>query len=356
MKLLKLQSVTEQVAAHLREEILRGGLVGDMPGAKSLAANLGINHKTVDAAALLLEREGFLDTQGPGKPRRVVRPDDAPPSALRVAILLYEPEDAKVHFIIDLQHHLAEAGHSCTLAAKSLSEMKMDTKRVARLVKKTKADAWIVQAGPHEVLAWFEKQPFPAFALYGRLHTSQLAGAGVNKAPAIVKAVERLTALGHCRISMLTRQERRTPSPAFLQQTFLDELEARGIPTGNYNLPNWDDTPEGLLRGLNTLFQFTPPTALIISDVALFFATQVHLTRRGIPVPERVSLICTDHDSKFEWCRPTIAHIRWDYRPVVRQVISWANNVGRGREDRRKKLAKAEFVEGGTVGLAPREK
>jgi DNA-binding LacI/PurR family transcriptional regulator len=355
MKELHLVSMAEQVAAHLREEILWGGLLGEMPGAKSLAATLGINHKTVDAAALLLERDGFLRTQGPGKPRLIVLPDKSRAPALRVAILLYEPNDQRVHFMVDLQHSLARAGHTSTLATKTLSELHMDPRRVARLVDRTKADAWIVQAGSREVLEWFAKQPFPAFALFGNLGPVPLPRAAPATGPAIINAVQRLLDLGHRRIVMLAHRERRLPAPGFSEQLFLDQLKAHGIPPSDYNLPDWDDTPKGLQSKLDSLFQLTPPTALITGDVLLHFPVQLYLARRGILAPEQVSLVCADFDPRFHWCQPTIAHIRWNHRRVISRVINWANNVSHGKEDLRKTTTKAEFVEGGTVGPAPRE-
>lgn len=41
-----------------------------------------------------------------------------------------------------------------------------------------------------------------------------------------------------------------------------------------------------------------------------------------------------------------------DSRPVVRGVVRWANDVARGREERRQVLTEAGFVEGGTIGPA----
>jgi hypothetical protein len=38
---------------------------------------------------------------------------------------------------------------------------------------------------------------------------------------------------------------------------------------------------------------------------------------------------------------------------VVNRIVRWANNVARSKDDRRKTLTKAEFVDGGTVGVAP---
>jgi hypothetical protein len=41
-----------------------------------------------------------------------------------------------------------EAGHSVGFAPKNLLDLVMDAKRVARLVKEAKADAWAVFTGP----------------------------------------------------------------------------------------------------------------------------------------------------------------------------------------------------------------
>jgi hypothetical protein len=36
----------------------------------------------------------------------------------------------------------------------------------------------------------------------------------------------------------------------------------------------------------------------------------------------------------------------------VRRIVRWANNVARGKDDRRKTSSLAQFVEGGTIGTA----
>jgi hypothetical protein len=74
----------------------------------------------------------------------------------------------------------------------------------------------------------------------------------------------------------------------------------------------------------------------------LFHAAKDHLARHGILAPAQVSLICTEPDPTFAWCRPTIAHLNWDSRPVVR----WVDNVAKDKDDRRQTLTKIEFIEG----------
>ena len=70
---LTLLSRSDQVAAHLRGELLRGIWRGEMPGTPLLAAELGIDRKIITAALCLLEEEGLLVAQGAGRRRRIVR-------------------------------------------------------------------------------------------------------------------------------------------------------------------------------------------------------------------------------------------------------------------------------------------
>lgn len=64
-------SAVEQVAEHLRAEVLRGELSGKMPGVNPLVAELGVGHKTVNAALTQLEQEGLLVGQGVGRRRKI---------------------------------------------------------------------------------------------------------------------------------------------------------------------------------------------------------------------------------------------------------------------------------------------
>jgi len=70
MKSFTVLSAAEQVAEHLRAELLGGNLRGGLPGANPLAAALGVNHKTVKSALEKLEAEGLLAGQGRGRQRK----------------------------------------------------------------------------------------------------------------------------------------------------------------------------------------------------------------------------------------------------------------------------------------------
>ena len=350
---IRILSAAAQVAAHLRSEIERGHWIGNMPGVVWLAGELAVNHKTVEAAVRQLEQEGLLATQGARRCRVIVPPTGKTVRPLRVAILPYDPADSFLAYIVELQHALTDAGHTTVVTTKSLTELAMDPARIARIVKQTEADAWIIQSGSSEVLQWFTKQTTPALALFGRREGIPIAAAGPATEIAYATATRQLIVHGHRRIVLICRSERRKPTLGNSERTFLDELTAHSIPTSDYNMPDWEETTDGFQALLTSLFRVTPPTALIIGEGTFFAATLQFLARKGLRTPEQVSLICMDPDPSLVWCKPTIAYIRWDPAPVLRRIVQWASAVSKGRSNKIQTLTQSEFIPGGTIGPAP---
>ena len=351
MEKLRIHSAAAQVAGHLRGELLAGRWSETMPGGDGLAAELGVGVNTVEAALRQLEKEGLLINQGRRRGRLIRLPEGGTTRAvMRVAILPCEMMDYNLDFLASLPHELENAGHMAVRLRKSMHDLKMDLGRISKLVKQTAADAWVVLAGSREVLEWFTTQELPAFAIFGRRTGLPIAGTGPDiVAPSLV-ATRRMIELGHRRIVAICRRERRIPNLGNEERAFLAELAKHGISSSDYNLPDWQETGEGLRKLLASLFQVTPPTALIFDEAPILAAAQQFLAQRNIQVPRDVSLFCTFSDPTFELCVPAIAEIRWDTRQVTRAVLRWANHVADGREDRLPTLFPATFFPGGTIG------
>lgn len=321
-----------------------------MPGRDKLVSELGVSGNTMEAALRQLRKEGLLDSGGAGRKRRILLPDIQKPRSYRVGLFLFESADAEQYEVVKLGHQLFEAGHSLTIAEKTLLEMRMDVRRIARSVEKSNMDAWVVFSGSWDVLEWFSTQPTPVFALYGRRRGLPIAGIGPDKPSAYAAVTRRLLELGHRRVVLLAHRNRRIPEPGASERAFLDELEAGGITPGQYHLPDWQESPDGLNRQLEALFLSTPPTALILDELRLYLAAQQFLLHRGLRVPQDVSMVCTDSHPNFAWCTPSPSHIHWDPKPVTRRILRWVSHVARGLDDRRQSLINAKFVEGGTIG------
>ena len=355
MEPLRILTASEQAAAYLRGRLAAGVWSGLMPGGDKLAAELGIGRNTIETALQQLEDEGFLENQGRRRGRRIVQMEAEVRRGMRVAILPYEPiAMSGDNYLIEIQHQLNEVGLTAFLAAKSFLEMGMDVGKVEELVAGTKADAWVVQSGSGEVLEWFAAREEPAFALFGRRRSVAIAGTGPDKQEAISLAVRSLVSLGHRRIVLMTRTERRLPEPGAFERAFLSELTSHGISPGPYHLPHWESTVEGFHNCLDSLFAVSLPTAVIIDETQFFPAAQQFFSKRGLRVPEDVSLICNDRAPDYFWCNPSVAHIRWETQPVVRRIVKWAANISMGKTDRRQTFTKANFIEGGTMGPVKR--
>ncbi len=346
-------NAAEQTAALLREGIRVGRWSHSLPGELLLSAELDISPQTLRNALRELESEGLLVAHGRGRRRTIVK-SSAPPHQLRVGILIHETPlktstpDALVQ---QIPHYLESAGHLTFFACKSQIDLQHDVTRIAEMTAKSPADAWIVDCGSPAILEWFSRQATPCLALYGRSDGLQIARAGPDKETAYQAATRRLIELGHRRIVLIALGARRKPTPGIAERAFLNEMTAHNIPTGDYNLPDWQETPAGLNTLLESLFHTTPPTALIIDEQERLLATMQFLLRHGIKVPKEVSLVSSDNGS-LVWCHKGFAHMSWDNTQILRRVVRWVAAVKRGHPDRKTINTPTQFIPGGSIGPA----
>lgn len=341
-----------QLATYLRGELAQGRWADRMPGVIRLAEELGTARNTVEAALKLLEQEGYLIPQGHGKGRLIRQKLVQSRKKSRVAILVFDSAVQTDQPIVELQNFLQNAGFATVLSERRTNETRLDPGRMRRIVQRTDAAAWILVAAPREILEWFLAEGIPVYAFFGRRRELAIAGGGPDKSEAYRELVRELVRRGHRRIVLLTMQARRLPMPGRPERSFLAELEASGLATSSYNLPDWEPTPDGLIKYLNEVWRLTPPTAFLIDEAYLFHAIKHQLSARGIRCPEDVSLICSDPDPAFSWFKPSIAHIGWDVRPLLHHVLRWAKSVREGKERRDQIEVPAELVLGETLGRA----
>ena len=83
-----------------------------MPGIKQLTLELGVNHKTIEAAVNLLEKEGTLVGQGPRRRKKIEMSGEGFKQSFRIGVLLFEQDDRKLEYMAEILFGLNEAG--CT--------------------------------------------------------------------------------------------------------------------------------------------------------------------------------------------------------------------------------------------------
>ena len=196
----RILSATEQVASCMRDELERGRWTGTLPGIHRLSSDLGFPRKHVERAMLLLEKEGILIPQGVGRKRLINMLDGSGKRPLNIALLDYDRYGLQEAFIVDLIHRLSNRGHTARLCDKTLMDLGMSVQRIARMVEKTKADAWIVRSAPMSVLNWFVKKQIPVLSVFGNFIHLPIAAIGIDYENPLRAVLRQLMDLGHRRI------------------------------------------------------------------------------------------------------------------------------------------------------------
>jgi DNA-binding LacI/PurR family transcriptional regulator len=360
---LRRLSVVDQAADHLRDGIRAGRWKSHLPGMVKLADELGVaRNTTVKAVARLISEGVILPAEG-RNPHAIatVTPDRSGPRQLRVGLLLMSTLEnhptAHQREILRIMADLKSAGHECIPVHFPSGKTTQKTGYLPRLVRDTGADAWLIYTGARNILEWFSSgKGGPALAIGGRCRDLPIAAAVGYDAAAIVRVItHRLLDLGHRRIVLITNLDARHPKPSRTVLAFREELETAGVRPGEFNTPEWEETAEGFLRLLNSLFRVTPPTAVICNNLHTTCGTAAFLTRQGLSVPGDVSVVCfSSGDTLPAWVFPgsDFAHVEDDVAPLFRHIREWVTQVAENRADNRQVWCTANFVEGNTIGPA----
>lgn len=352
--------LVEQTASHLRSGFLCGRWTGFLPGVLQLAEELMVSKQVIRGALQVLEEEGCLEHCGLGKRRRILieRSPKSRHRSLRVGVMLngsLEQQDAQnCRILLGIQEGIEASGHTCVFTGESLGEHGDNPARVSRVAKRTKADAWILFQAPADAICWFLAQSYPTFALGGRYVGLPVASSASNTWPGIRDTVNLLVAQGHRRIVWVIPSFFRKPTLGPTCERFLNRLRELGIPASAYNLPDYEESAEGLVKLMDELFRITPPTALMFLDPGECLASFLHLTRRGLEVPQDVSILCMTSDPIMRQIRPSIMHFEWPEKEHVRRILRWVQGVAKGKPDLRQITFDTRLAAGESVGPAKR--
>ncbi len=363
MHKLSRPSIIELTAAHVRQGLQEGRWDECLPGVRKLASDLDVSHDTVRAALKLLEAEGLLSAPcGAGQGRRLTargkKSSSAVRRSLRVGLLQPHRRGAgsavSRELLLELLISIEHSGHECFIASQSSEELADDPRRLSRLVRESPADAWVAYAASQKMLEWFVKKQIPVIAIGGHSQNVPVACTRSDNSQALLEVMQLLVRLNHRRIVLICPRFWREPDLHPAARVFIEAMSAHQLHASSYNLPEWEETPEGIQVLLKSLFQATPPTALLVFEPAVAVAALLFLSQRGLSVPKDVSLVCLSFDPVFHQLKPAISHVEWDGEPHIRRVTRWVSDLAKGTADRETKTIHAIFVRGGTVSEARR--
>jgi DNA-binding LacI/PurR family transcriptional regulator len=209
----------------------------------------------------------------------------------------------------------------------SLAQLKYAPKKVRSFVDAHPMDAWLVTSPTRNVLEALSAQKLPVYSLGGNPTGLPIAGSRTTFDAVFHEVVELLVRGGHRRIVVVCPSFWRNPAPGPPAKAFLKALASHGIPVGKYNLPDWEESPEGLEIMLNSLFRTTPPTALFVVKPAHISGVLSFLARRKSRIPEDVSVLAALLDPSQEWHRPRLSSLQWPESFHSRSVHRWLEKI-----------------------------
>ena len=359
MQKFQLLSPSEQVASHLKALLGQRRWSGLMPGTGALSQELpGVDRKAIGTALQQLVKEGWLEDQGVGKRRKILPRPDAETDGqkiLRVGLLQYAL-DGDNRFETNLRQQLRnQPDVTLELTPHSNVELGRDVSKIKKMAEALNVDAWIVPAASKEVLESLDQPGSPVFAVFGRHKKLDIDGFSFDTREGLKDLTNRLSTYGHKRVCYVTRKERRVPALGEAERQVFENLAADGIQPNSFTLPDWEETPAGFHKLLDSLFRFTPPTALLLPETYLVTTALQFFAAKRIRVPKDVSIISLEDCEEFQWAVPPITRLSKDFKLPAQEAAQWIHLLQSGKPAPRKKTVyPAQFIEGGTL-VPPRK-
>ncbi|MER5185084.1 substrate-binding domain-containing protein [Streptomyces sp. NPDC002896] len=169
-------------------------------------------------------------------------------------------------------------------------------------------------------------------------------------------ATDHLLRLGHRRIGMIAGPLRHPCSRARLGG-YRAALEGAGIPVDASLIARGDFRHASGFTGCNTLLDLRePPTALFAASDPMALGAIEALRRRGLRVPEDISVVGFDDLPEVRWCAPPLTTVRQPLADMGKMAVRTLQRLARAEEldSTRVELATELVVRASTAAPARR--
>jgi LacI family transcriptional regulator len=341
----KRSSLVAQTAAILRENILAGVWEDLLPGELELCERFQVSRVTLRAALDQLLREGwFRSTQG--KRRAItreralkvsVKPSD---SVVLLSPLPLQNIPASAIFWVDaLRDHLGAAGYRLEVQASQACYSQHPEHTLETLVHKCRPAGWVLYLSTAPMQQWFSERGQRCVISGSRHPKVELSSVDIDYAAACQHAVGLLAGKGHRRLALLMPHSNQAGNLES-ERGFTEagqKLRAQGVET---MVAHHDGSVAAICLALDGLVRAARPvTGFLVAKPAHVVTAVSHLLRRGVRVPQDVSLISRDDDPLLEHLVPSVTRYHTDpalfARKISRIVVDMVRNGVRRRHDSR---------------------
>lgn len=326
------ESLAQSVCNKLQEAIQNNTWQHVLPGIRALSEEMKVSKQTMMQALQLLEKSGYVEQVSPGKPRKITKRNSSKNPNHKIAtvigIISFLPSsqlsytDQKIHQT--LSKLLIKQGlEPKEIVFKDLL-IEAGARKIESIVKQNPSDVYVIMGASPACKKVLRTLELPIIYMGGEAVDGCVPIVAFSIDEICAKAVDHLAALGHRKITVMLssifnrKTKRATAAEAKVKKIF----DVRNIPFSTYNCPRWGKTKSDFYDTLESLFETTPPTALILGDTGFIPRVVSFLLKQEMHYPDDLSIIVLDEDEYLKEYRPTFCHIEKPTASLVKETLN----------------------------------
>lgn len=307
-------SLSAQAADAIVNAINNGTWQDSLPSERRLCEILKVSRPTVRTALRILAKKGLVEIHH-GRRNRVLKPVAATGTARSrvVGLITQEPfahmSLATFQIISEMRAHLAEHGFTTeVLVCPASVSPRAQRHKLEEFVARNRVFCCALLSVSKEIQKWFSTHSVPALVL-GSCHAEfSLPSLDLDYRSVCRHAGGVLLSKGHRTIAFLVPNSGVAGDLAS-EEGFRESIQATHQKDARAIVVRHNGTAQNVINRLDAMFSSAqPPTALLVAKTQYVFVVIQYLLKRGLSVPDTVSLMARDYDHIFERVSPTIAH------------------------------------------------